>query len=51
MATSRNRASRFQWEGYAVDEVLKALRPDKAYYWATHQGAEIDLLNSRTPNQ
>jgi predicted AAA+ superfamily ATPase len=38
------------WEGYAVEEVLKALRPDEAYYWATHQGAEIDLLlfkNSR----
>src|SRR6202040_25602 len=29
------------WEGYAVEEVLKALRPDEAYYWATHQGAEI----------
>ena len=28
------------WEGYAVEEVLKALRPDEAYYWATHQGAE-----------
>src|SRR5207244_1271939 len=32
------------WEGFAVEEVLKALRPDEAYYWATHQGAEIDLL-------
>ncbi|MFI5457902.1 MAG: ATP-binding protein [Isosphaerales bacterium] len=32
------------WEGYAVEEVLKALRPDDAYYWATHQGAEIDLV-------
>jgi predicted AAA+ superfamily ATPase len=32
------------WEGYAVEEVLKALAPDEAYYWATHQGAEIDLL-------
>ncbi|MGH7942458.1 MAG: ATP-binding protein [Limisphaerales bacterium] len=32
------------WEGYAVEEVLKALRPDDAYYWATHQGAELDLL-------
>lgn len=32
------------WEGYAVEEVLKALCPDEAYYWATHQGAEIDLL-------
>jgi uncharacterized protein len=32
------------WEGYAVEEVLKALQPDEAYYWATHQGAEIDLV-------
>jgi predicted AAA+ superfamily ATPase len=32
------------WEGYAVEEVLKALRPDETYYWATHQGAELDLL-------
>ncbi|MBI3797272.1 MAG: ATP-binding protein [Deltaproteobacteria bacterium] len=32
------------WEGYAVEEVLKALRPDAAYYWATHNGAELDLV-------
>lgn len=32
------------WEGYAVEEVLKAVRPDDAYFWATHQGAELDLL-------
>ena len=32
------------WEGYAVEEILKALSPDQAYYWATYQGAEIDLM-------
>ena len=32
------------WEGYAVEEVLKALQPDEAYFWATHNGAELDLL-------
>ncbi len=32
------------WEGYAVEEVLKAFRADEAYYWATHSGAELDLL-------
>ena len=32
------------WEGYAVEEILKAVRPDDAYFWATHQGAELDLL-------
>ena len=32
------------WEGYAIEEVLNAVRPDEAYFWATHQGAEIDLV-------
>lgn len=32
------------WEGYAVEEVLKAIEPDEAHYWATHGGAELDLL-------
>lgn len=32
------------WEGYAIEEILKAVKPDAAYYWATHQGAELDLL-------
>jgi predicted AAA+ superfamily ATPase len=32
------------WEGYAVEETLKAVEPDEAYFWATHSGAELDLL-------
>jgi predicted AAA+ superfamily ATPase len=32
------------WEGYAIEEVLKAMRPDDAYFWATHNRAEIDLI-------
>ncbi|MBC7983796.1 MAG: ATP-binding protein [Candidatus Obscuribacterales bacterium] len=32
------------WEGYAIEEILKAVQPDDAYYWATYQGAELDLL-------
>ena len=32
------------WEGYAVEEILKRLEPDEAYFWATHNGAELDLL-------
>ena len=32
------------WEGYAIEEVLKAVRPDDAYFWATHNRAELDLL-------
>jgi len=32
------------WEGYAVEEVINTVAPDDAYFWATHQGAELDLL-------
>ena len=32
------------WEGYALEQVLRLARPDEAYFWATHQGTELDLL-------
>jgi hypothetical protein len=32
------------WEGYALEETLRRLRPTEAYFWATHAGAELDLL-------
>lgn len=32
------------WEGFAIEQVLAREPHDEAYYWATHQGAEIDLL-------
>ena len=32
------------WEGFALDQVLRIARPDEAYFWATHAGAELDLL-------
>ncbi len=32
------------WEGYAIEETIKAVRPDEAYFWGTHNGAELDLL-------
>jgi predicted AAA+ superfamily ATPase len=32
------------WEGYAIEEILKIFEPEQAYFWATHQGAELDLL-------
>jgi uncharacterized protein len=32
------------WEGYAIEETLKLVQPDEAYFWATHNGAELDLL-------
>ncbi|MBI5365749.1 MAG: ATP-binding protein [Planctomycetes bacterium] len=34
------------WEGLALEEVLCRLRatPEEAYFWRTHNGAELDLL-------
>jgi predicted AAA+ superfamily ATPase len=32
------------WEGYVIEEVIKAISPDQVYFWATHSGAELDLL-------
>jgi uncharacterized protein len=32
------------WEGFALEQVLRVARPDAAYFWATHNGAELDLL-------
>ncbi len=32
------------WEGFALETVLRTLRPAEAYFWATHSGAELDLL-------
>jgi predicted AAA+ superfamily ATPase len=39
-----NPRSGASWEGYAVEETLRAVNPDEAYFWATHAGAELDLL-------
>lgn len=32
------------WEGYVIEEIIKSVEPDEAYFWATHGGAELDLL-------
>lgn len=32
------------WEGFAIEQVLRIARPDQAWFWATHAGAELDLL-------
>jgi len=32
------------WEGFALEQVLRLAQPDDAYFWATHTGAELDLL-------
>lgn len=32
------------WEGFVIEETIKAILPEEAYFWATHSGAELDLL-------
>ena len=32
------------WEGFALEEVIGGLKTRDAYFWATHGGAELDLL-------
>jgi predicted AAA+ superfamily ATPase len=34
------------WEGFMLESVIQHLgvRPDRCYFWATHTGAELDLL-------
>ncbi len=32
------------WEGYVIEELFKKFQPDDAYFWATHNQAELDLL-------
>src|ERR1019366_3810544 len=32
------------WEGFALEQVLRITGDREAYFWATHAGAELDLL-------
>lgn len=32
------------WEGFAIEEIVTAARSRDVYFWATHAGAELDLL-------
>jgi uncharacterized protein len=32
------------WEGFALEEVLAAFKPDEAWYYAVHSGSELDLF-------
>lgn len=32
------------WEGFALEEVLRAFQPDQAWYYAVHAGSELDLF-------
>ena len=37
------------WEGHVINQLCAATqsRPDQRYFWATHGGAELDLLTTR----
>ena len=32
------------WEAFALEQTLQIAAPDEAWFWATHAGAELDLL-------
>lgn len=32
------------WEGFALEQVLRVIKPTEAFFWATHSGAELDLF-------
>ncbi|MFC1876857.1 ATP-binding protein [Thermodesulfobacteriota bacterium] len=32
------------WEGFALEHVIRVFRTRDAYFWATHAGAELDLM-------
>lgn len=41
------------WEGFIMDQVIRHIgaRPEECYFWATHAGAELDLLIVRGRNR
>ncbi|MDW8269528.1 MAG: DUF4143 domain-containing protein, partial [Anaerolineae bacterium] len=32
------------WEGFVIEQIVRLLNTRDAYFWATHAGAELDLL-------
>lgn len=32
------------WEGFVIEQIIRLLNTRDAYFWATHAGAELDLL-------
>jgi len=32
------------WEGFALEEFLRIVKPSEAFFWATYNGVEIDLF-------
>jgi predicted AAA+ superfamily ATPase len=40
----RHPKSGASWEGFALEQTLRIAAPEEAWFWATHGGAELDLL-------
>ncbi|MEK6765741.1 MAG: ATP-binding protein [Planctomycetota bacterium] len=32
------------WEGFAMEQIVRTIRPSQLYYWATYSGAELDMF-------
>ncbi|MDP3479734.1 MAG: ATP-binding protein [Desulfoprunum sp.] len=32
------------WEGFALEQTIRSVKPTEPYFWATHSGAELDLF-------
>jgi len=32
------------WEGFAMEQIIRAIRPSQWYYWSTYSGAELDIF-------
>ena len=39
------------WEGFAIEQIVGLLHTRDSYFWATHSGAELDLLVRRGGKQ
>ena len=37
----------FSWEGFAMEQILEKFGEKDSFFWATHAGAELDLLIAR----
>ena len=32
------------WEGFAMEQIIRMIKPAQVYYWATYSGAELDMF-------
>ena len=32
------------WEGFVIEQIMRALRPAEGWFWGAHSGGELDLL-------